>query len=394
MLEYHRKRDTYFKNRLSNDTKDNIKKITNKSSRGSILLFANYGHKHLNPIIIDHNNYIGMDKVVADNSIKSSLINTFQGDTIKTMMSGVFIEGGDYSKLNDEFAEYVNMESSLVCQSGFASNLNVVDCLATKGMPIYFDEKAHASFYYGIKCSSGKMLTFRHNDMDHLKELTAKNGPGVILVDSLYSAWGTFAPLEEIYKLKIIEGHILVVDESHTLGLYGKLGKGYCNLLGIKPDFITASLSKAFSTRAGLICASDADIEFIKENGGPAIFSSVVELPDILKLRKILYTIKKAKFERIKIMQYCDYIRKELCGLYHVMKTDIPSPIICLCTEFESDIVKFQNYLQQNRIYGAVFVKPATKLPMVRLTINSSLTMADCIYIVETIKKYRMNAKL
>ena len=94
---------------------------------------------------------------------------------------------------------------------------------------------------------------FRHNQPKHLERLIASHGPGLILVDSVYSADGSVCPLTEVSAVSERLGCILVVDESHAIGVYGPHGEGLVHTLGLtsKAHYRTFSLSKAFATRAG-----------------------------------------------------------------------------------------------------------------------------------------------
>ena len=78
------------------------------------------------------------------------------------------------------------------------------------------------------------------------------HGPGIVVVDSVYSTTGALCRLEEILQVTERHGSMIVVDESHSLGTHGPHGAGLCAALGVthRVHFITASLAKAFAGRA------------------------------------------------------------------------------------------------------------------------------------------------
>lgn len=188
----------------------------------------------------------------------------------------------------------------------------------------------------------------------------------------------------------------MVVDESHSLGLYGNSGSGLCSELCLsqKVDFITASLSKAFSTRAGILVSNNpSDIAFIKEATVPAVFSSVISHSDVTRIHQILEEIKCAEsdLKRSHLLKISEYLRGKLIGYFSVMPTSLPSPIICLVTKNDEELRKFQHFRQLRGIFGASFLSPAVsyKAPFIRLTLHSSLTYEDCNRIIKAVKIYK-----
>ena len=369
MKSFIKKRDEYFLTRFPGAEGISDSFLAQKSKRNE------------NSIIVDHNDYLG------------------NGSSETMMMSGIFIEGASDShqhRVRKYIADFVRMPACHVAQSGMDANVNIVETLYSKGIPVYIDQFAHASFWKGIACCGGKrdVHRFRHNDLDHLKSLTTKYGPGLILVESLYSTSGSLAPLVEMATLSKEGGHILVVDESHSLGLYGEEGSGYCSMLGVVPDFITASLSKAVGVRAGVVLGDARSLKYMAEVATTAIFSSVVEPKTFVAIEKSIESLRRKDLERERIMQVSTYIREKLQGTYGVVSTPHPSPIFGLVFKTERETDTFQKYLQPNGVFGAVFCYPATPLSgsLVRLTINSSVTMKRAKRIVRVVKGY--NASL
>lgn len=399
MQSFITRRESYFKSRFPGD----------EGITGSILQQS--APRTPTSIMVDHNDYLCIAEQL--NQYRRS---AGSGRDAGVTMSGIFLEdGGDYGsstidlyqRVRQEIADLVQMPACAITQSGMNANVNVVQTLYSKGTPIYVDRKAHASFWLGINSVNAQADShiFKHNDAKHLAELTAKHGPGIVLIESVYSTCGSFGPVEEIAKLRDSEGHVLVVDESHSLGLYGKDGAGYCHMLGVKADFLTASLSKAVSVRAGIMCASHAGLRYMDarrtlrytaETALPAIFSSVVEPHDIEVIGESFRVLKSSSEKRDQIMTISSTIRQEVLGLYGIEATPHPSPIFGFTFKTELETDRFQRYLQQNGVFGSVFCRPATpkNASLVRLTINSSVGREQAEQIVKLVKEYVGIAKL
>src|SRR5690606_28089371 len=120
------------------------------------------------------------------------------------------------------------------------------------------------------------------------------HGPGIIVVDSIYSTIGTIAPLAELVAIAKETGSAILVDESHSLGTHGKNGAGLLAELGLSDqvDFMTASLAKTFAYRAGVIWANNNVNQCVPFVGYPAIFSSTILPYEIAALEATLDVIK------------------------------------------------------------------------------------------------------
>ena len=79
--------------------------------------------------------------------------------------------------MEDFFATFFNSESATLYNSGYDANLGLLSCLPQRGDTILYDELSHASIRDGIQLSFAKSFNFRHNDLDHLRELMAADDP-------------------------------------------------------------------------------------------------------------------------------------------------------------------------------------------------------------------------
>src|SRR5207244_12573180 len=112
----------------------------------------------------------------------------------------------------------------------------------------------HTSLVAGGAAANAPAQALRHNDPEHLARLAQRHGPGLVIVDSVYSTTGAVSPLPRMVEVAEQHGCMVLVDESHSLGTHGPQGRGLCAELGLthRVHFITASLAKAFAGRAGV----------------------------------------------------------------------------------------------------------------------------------------------
>ncbi len=158
-------------------------------------------------------------------------------------------------------ARWLNAEDTMLVNSGTEANVDVLQlALIDSDMPVYMDKYAHYTFVFGARAAGRMdMFYFKHNDADDLLKLVRQYGPGVVCIDTVYSALGTVAPIEKIVDICNSNGCILIADEAHALGTIGYEGEGLVKSRGLEKyvQFRTTSLSKSFGAGGGLVAFSE-----------------------------------------------------------------------------------------------------------------------------------------
>ena len=320
-------------------------------------------------------------------------IDCLRGSDNTVVMSGVYLHG-DSPQLHLErrFGRWMHMESSLLCQSGYAANVGLIQAIGAPGTPVYVDMFAHASLWEGVRSAGLEWKPFRHNDASHLETMISRNGPGIVVVDSIYSTTGSIAPLKDIVAVANRHGCVIIVDESHSLGTHGDQGRGLVAGLGLESQvhFVTASLAKAFAGRAGLIACSERLRQFIKYNSFPAIFSSSLLPHDIAALSRTLDLIKGADNERNRLHANAAYLRRHLDALgYNVDSGE--AQMIALEAGREEQTIVLRDALESRGVFGSVFCAPATatKRSLIRLSVNCNHSYAQLNRVIEVCREIR-----
>lgn len=307
------------------------------------------------------------------------------------LMSAIFLHGDNSQwALQRKFARYLGSETSILCQSGYAANVGLIQSIAGADIPVYLDLLAHRSLQEGVNSANAKLVLFRHNCATHLASQIERHGPGVIAVDSVYSTNGSIAPLEEIAEIAERTGSILIVDESHSLGTHGPQGKGLVAALGInkKVHFRTASLAKAFAARSGIITCDQSFFDYFCFESLPAIFSSALLPHEIAGLDATLSVIQEEEWRRTKLASNANYVREGLSKLGYNVR-DSQSQIIALEAGTESDTIALRDALENHGIFGSVFCAPATSVTraIVRFSIHAGLNKEDLDRILKACKQ-------
>jgi CAI-1 autoinducer synthase len=295
--------------------------------------------------------------------------------------SSVFVFGeAPLRCLEREIAAAAQSEDALVTQSGWCANTGLLQSIASPETPVYIDMFAHMSLWEGVKSAGATARPFRHNSVESLRKLTAKHGPGVLVVDSLYSTNGDVCPLPEIVEAGREAGCVIVVDEAHSLGVYGNQGEGMVAELGLADQvhFRTASLSKAYAARGGLILCSSRHAEYLRYQSLPAIFSSGLLAHEIAGLRATVRVIVRERYRREKVLRNAVALRSRLSALGYDIGQDA-TQIIALVAGAEHLTIQLRDALEARGVFGSVFCDPATprNRSLVRFTLNADLTAED-----------------
>jgi CAI-1 autoinducer synthase len=331
------------------------------------------------PLHLSSNDYLSIAK---HPEIAKAMINSIQSSGNGILMSGIFLHGdGDpLLQLEKRFAQFVHSEATVLCQSGYAANTGLLQSIAGPDTPVYIDMLAHMSLWDGIQCAGARPVGFVHNELDSLVRQMKRHGPGIILVDSVYSTNGSVAPLREIAALAEEQGCVLVVDESHSLGTHGPQGAGLVVELGLEDQvhFRTASLAKAFAGRAGLITCSTVFNEYFKFEAKPAIFSSTLLPHEVAGLRATLEVIEKEDWRRESVHRNAKRVRSELIDLGYNLN-ESQTQIVSLESGTEQQTIVLRDALEARGIFGSIFCAPATpkNRAMIRLSINANMTAED-----------------
>jgi CAI-1 autoinducer synthase len=301
------------------------------------------------------------------------------------IQSSVFLHGQHPIRaLERNLAAWLGKEDGLICQSGYAANLGLLQSIADEKTPVYLDTLAHTSLWEGARSAKAPAYAFRHNDAAHLSRMMDRHGPGLVVVDSVYSTTGALCPLAEILEVTEQHGSMILVDESHSLGTHGPQGAGLCAELGLshRVHFISASLAKAFAGRAGYFTVSAAMREYMVCTSFPNIFSSCLLPHEIAGLNATLGVIKKSDAERARLMHLSQRLRASLSAMGYPVHQGTEQ-IISLESGSEPATLALRDLLEERDVFGSVFCAPATSRnrAMVRLTLSSALTDAEIEYV-------------
>ena len=183
-------------------------------------------------------------------------------------------------QLEKELAEFIGKDEALCFSTGFSVNAGVIPALLTRNDFIICDDRDHASIVDGRRLSFAKSLHFKHNDMKDLERCLRRcprNAVKLIVVDGVFSMEGDLAKLPDIIALKHkYPNTVVMVDEAHGLGVFGRQGRGVCDHFNLtkEVDIIMGTFSKSLASIGGFVAADKILINYLRHNARTYIFSA------------------------------------------------------------------------------------------------------------------------
>lgn len=184
-----------------------------------------------------------------------------------------------YSQLEARLALFKRAEAACVFGSGYLANTGIIPVLIGENGLVLLDELSHACIYAGAQLSRGTVMTFRHNDVAHVRDLLAAHRTeydrALIATDGIFSMDGDLAPLAELLALAGEHDTWLMSDDAHGIGVTGGgHGSSFNGNAHIPVPLQMGTLSKATGSYGGYLCASAPVIELMRNRARTLIYST------------------------------------------------------------------------------------------------------------------------
>lgn len=227
----------------------------------------------------------------------------------------------EHEGLEAKAADFFRTQGALFLANGYAANLALFSALPQRGDLIVADELIHASVHDGIKLGKAQAVFARHNDVQSFADLIAgwrkEGGKGRvwIAVETLYSMDGDLAPLADLAQLAARNEAMLILDEAHGTGVYGRGGRGLSTGLDGLLNVITLhTCGKAMGVEGALICGPRVHMDYLVNRARPFIFSTAPSPLAAVAVSAALDRIESADDLRERLSVLRNDAAEEICG--------------------------------------------------------------------------------
>jgi glycine C-acetyltransferase len=228
-------------------------------------------------IQLSSNNYLGLTNHPKLKAAALKAVEEFGAGTgsVRTIV-GTFTM---HQELERRLAEFKHTEASLVFQSGFTANVGVLSALLDEKDVVISDALNHASIIDGIRLTKAARRIYKHSDMNDLEQAlkeTQHYRTRLVVTDGVFSMDGDVALLPEIVELAEKYNALVMVDDAHASGVFGKNGRGTVDHFGLngRVHIQVGTLSKAIGVLGGYVASSQTVRDYLIHRGRPFLFST------------------------------------------------------------------------------------------------------------------------
>ena len=230
-----------------------------------------------NVVNLSSNNYLGLTThpTLRDRAIAALEKYGVGSGSVRTIAGTMEL----HMALERRLADFKKTEAAVVFQSGFVANAGTVAAILTKDDVVISDELNHASIIDGCRLSRAAIEVFPHKDAaaarDILRSLPAAQRK-LLITDGVFSMDGDLGALPALCELAEEYGCIMMVDDAHASGVFGRNGRGTVDHFELhgRVDIQVGTLSKAFGALGGYVAGSRTLIEYLWHRGRPFLFST------------------------------------------------------------------------------------------------------------------------
>jgi glycine C-acetyltransferase len=263
-----------------------VKVLPAEGERGPRYLLEGHGDKPF--LKMNSNNYLGMAlrrEVIEAEEATTAAYGAGPGAV--RFISGTYRQ---HVELERQLAAFHGREAAMIFSSAYATTLGVLVPIITAETVLISDELNHNCIINAMRLARPKdKQIYRHVDMAELDaKLSDAAASGafrraVVVTDGIFSMRGDWAPLPELqaildkYDDVFPENVVLVVDDSHGVGAFGRTGRGTEEFTGARPaDILIGTLGKAFGVNGGYVTGSRHLVEYLRETAPLYIYSNPI----------------------------------------------------------------------------------------------------------------------
>jgi len=285
-----------------------------------------------------------------------------------------------YETLEKEIADWKQTETALVFNSGYTANVGIIQALCTRHTEVFCDRLNHASIYDGISLSGCRMTRYQHCDMADLKTKLEQSSATekLIVTDTVFSMDGDCAPLADIAELGKKFDALVMVDEAHATGMFGKTGSGRVEATGTEDGIAIrmGTLSKAIAGLGGYVATEKTYRDYFVNFSRSLIYSTALPHSVLAHDLAAIRYIRSNPEIGVTLQQKSAVFRQSLQVLGYET-TPSTTQIIPSRMANEAEAVALMEYFDENGVTVPAIRPPTVPAGTTRLRFSWSLIHSD-----------------
>ena len=369
-----------------------------QGGRGPRMLLEGQGEREF--IRMNSNSYLGMslrERVMGEEEEATRAFGAGPGAV--RFISGTY---GPHVELERALAAFHGREAAMLFSSAYATVMSTITSLTSDRTWLVSDELNHNCIINGMKLArpAGKGI-YRHNAIDDcrakLEEAVGRADRVLLITDGIFSMRGDHGPLAELvalareYDARFPENVVVLVDDSHGVGAFGRTGRGTEEYTNARCDVLIGTLGKAFGVNGGYVTADEAVIRYLRETAPMYIYSNPITVGEtkaaLAALRLLDSAEGRALVERLRALT-----KRFEEGLVRLGFETIPgehpvTPLVVRDTQRTRDLVK---HLFANGVLATGLAYPVVPKgdDEIRFQVNADHTEADIDEVLAVLERW------
>jgi glycine C-acetyltransferase len=286
-----------------------------------------------------------------------------------------------HRELEERLSEFLGTDDTILYSSCFDANGGLFEALLDENDAVISDQLNHASIIDGIRLCKAQRLRYANGDMDEL-EARLQEAAGarhrLIATDGVFSMDGYLAQLDRICELAERHDALVMVDDSHAVGVVGPGGRGTPEHHGVieRVDILTGTLGKAIGGASGGYVSGRREIvELLRQRSRPYLFSNSVAPPVVAASVRALELIRTSAELRDRLRENTAHFRTRMTELgFDVLPGE--HPIVPVMIGDEVTAAAFSARLVELGVYAVSFSFPVVPRGTARIRTQMSAAHA------------------
>ena len=301
-----------------------------------------------------------------------------------------------HRELEERLSEFLGTDDTILFSSCFDANGGLFEALLGEEDAVISDQLNHASIIDGIRLCKARRLRYANGDMDELEarlEEAADARHRLIATDGVFSMDGYLAQLDRICALAERHDALVMVDDSHAVGVVGPNGRGTPEHHDVieRVDILTGTLGKAIGGASGGYVSGRREIvELLRQRARPYLFSNSVAPPVVAASMRALELIQTSAELRDQLRQNTAHFRTRMTELgFDVLPGE--HPIVPVMIGDEVTAAAFSARLVELGVYAVSFSYPVVPrgTARIRTQMSAAHSRADLDFAIEQFEAAR-----
>jgi glycine C-acetyltransferase len=306
-----------------------------------------------------------------------------------------------HKQLEEKLTTFLGTEDTILYTSCFDANGGLFETLLGPNDAVISDELNHASIIDGVRLCKAARFRYKNNDMDDLEAqlVAAKDARRKLIVtDGVFSMDGYLANLSAICNLADEYDALVMVDDSHAVGVMGKRGRGTHEHQGVmgRIDILTGTLGKALGGANGGYTSGRAEIiEYLRQRSRPYLFSNTVAPSIVAGSIKAIELLTETTELRDRLEANTRFFREEISASgFEILPGE--HPIIPIMLGDAVLATKVADAMLEKGVYVVSFSYPVVPQgkARIRTQISAAHTQEDLTFAVKKFAEVRSDLEL